>query len=636
MISFEPGDVIDQRFRIDGALGRGGFGVVYRATDLGGGTPVAIKFATPDEGERYSPSMRRRFEREVAALTQLRSDHTVQLLAHGITGFGQLYMVFELLAGEDLADVLAREGSLDASVVMHILRQLLDSLGEAHRAGLLHRDIKPENIRVVGGSDPWRVKLLDFGIARQAGSERPQITKTGELMGTPRYMSPEQLMDGEVTAASDIYALGVVVFEMLAGPGALAGHGLAAQLDRLRSGYLFAVPDQDSSILHRVVQRMTARKLDRRYRTVEQVRRALDDEVAPALAQGGRASIGPRHALVAGAVVAVVAGVLFAAVHEPATDSQPAPVPQSRIPHALVKADEPSLSVEAPSPPPVDMNGASPDAGLDTGPLGDCSASPFVGYGKLRFRDTMRAESWETYIPQSASRGAPMPLVILLHGKFETPEEWLSRSGFPELADRHGFAVIAPFDRPELIVDNPWGEEELVGWVRAIFEETAGQLCIDRSRVFAAGHFAGAWFVAKYLVCEPWLTAVAGNVTHTIPTACSPQVPMLWTWPTQSDYIPIAGGRNCMGSTRPPRDRQLRRWRRKMNCTDEFTVTYDAGGDECRRWACEIPLETCVFEGAHGWPGMATSVLDLCPGPVPQAPAAEIIWTFFDSQAPTE
>ena len=146
-VELESNHLLASRYRIDRVIGAGGFGRVYAATDVTNGTLVAVKVLTPD-GEPYQPVTRARFRREIALVADLRSPYTVRLLDHGETPDGLLYAVFEFVSGEDLSAVLARCPTLAPNIVEHVLRQLLGSLSEAHRVGVLHRDIKPQNVRV--------------------------------------------------------------------------------------------------------------------------------------------------------------------------------------------------------------------------------------------------------------------------------------------------------------------------------------------------------------------------------------------------------------------------------------------------------------------------------------------------------
>lgn len=282
------GDVIDARYRLEEAIGEGGTAIVFRAWDATASRPVALKLFKPGR-HGYDEATQRRFEREVRIIANLTNPHTVTLFDSGRTG-DFLYMVFELVGGEDLAEHLAKHGRLAPHDVRHVLVQLLSSLHEAHTNGLLHRDIKPDNVRIYVSLTSLRtVKLLDFGIAR-ASDTNASITKTGELVGTPRYMSPEALMEKSLSAASDIYSVGILALEMLYGRDALHGDRWDDQFDRLIDGHVFSFENDDvPPELRAIVDRMCAQDAAERYQSAGAALHALralrfDDEEATRVA----------------------------------------------------------------------------------------------------------------------------------------------------------------------------------------------------------------------------------------------------------------------------------------------------------------------------------------------------------------
>ena len=220
------GTMLDQRFRIDFALAAGGFGAIYLATDVPAGTEVALKVLHPRLAR--DPMVVARFRREGATLATLRDPHTVTAYELGEAADGTLYIVMELLHGESLYQRFRARGPLPWRRVVHIARGVCSSLAEAHAAGIVHRDLKPANIHLENrGDDPDFVKVLDFGIAKIIhGNEQPEhpwgpegseLTQAGQMVGTVDYMSPEQMVGGELTGSSDIYTLGVVMYEMITG-----------------------------------------------------------------------------------------------------------------------------------------------------------------------------------------------------------------------------------------------------------------------------------------------------------------------------------------------------------------------------------------------------------------------------------
>jgi serine/threonine protein kinase len=213
------GTVLDGRFRIDFRIAAGGFGAIYRATHVRSGHEVALKILhptlTPD------PKIVARFRREGETLTSLRSPHTITAYEACEAADGTLYIVMELLDGESLHERLGARGAMPWQAAVAIARGVCNSLAEAHALVIIHRDLKPANIHLERrGDDDLFVKVLDFGIAKiEAGSEfdNSDLTHAGQMIGTLDYMAPEQMVGGEVSGRTDVYTLGVVIYEMIAG-----------------------------------------------------------------------------------------------------------------------------------------------------------------------------------------------------------------------------------------------------------------------------------------------------------------------------------------------------------------------------------------------------------------------------------
>ena len=215
------------RFVIDRVAGRGGMGVVFRATDRLSGDLVAFKVLAGDDGDAT------RFAREVRLLSDLDHPAIVRYVAHGVTRAGKPYLAMEWLDGEDLAVRLGR-GGLAVAEAIALLHRLAAGLAAAHARGVVHRDIKPSNVLLVGG-DPGRAKLLDFGIARvHAGQVTAALTRSGVLLGTVGYMAPEQaLADERIDARADVFSLGAVLFECLTGVPAFAARQVVGVLAKV-------------------------------------------------------------------------------------------------------------------------------------------------------------------------------------------------------------------------------------------------------------------------------------------------------------------------------------------------------------------------------------------------------------------
>jgi serine/threonine-protein kinase len=218
--STEPrqGQIIDNKYRLESQLGEGGMGAVWRATRLNIGDAVAIKVL--HSGLLNTPNGAERFRREAQSAARLKHPNVVTIHDFGVS-HGLLYLVMELVEGQSLRAFIQKQGPLRSSVIAEIMSQVCSALDEAHSRGIIHRDIKPDNIMVSEASGRHRVKVLDFGIAKMldtsTGSSSGTLTQTGSVIGTPHYMSPEQCLGEDLDGRSDLYSLGVVLYEMLTG-----------------------------------------------------------------------------------------------------------------------------------------------------------------------------------------------------------------------------------------------------------------------------------------------------------------------------------------------------------------------------------------------------------------------------------
>ena len=217
------GTTIAGRFTILGRLGKGSMGAVYRARQEAMGRDVALKLVRQDRA--HDPETKGRFEREARAISALVSPHTVTAFDFGEAEDGSWFLAMEMLEGETVGDRLRRVGRFDWFDALRFTRDALQSLAEAHEKGIIHRDLKPDNLflsRLPGGMAQEVCKVLDFGIAKWSrGEDASKIdqleTQAGTVFGTPRYMSPEQAQGSPLDARSDLYSLGVLLYQMLSG-----------------------------------------------------------------------------------------------------------------------------------------------------------------------------------------------------------------------------------------------------------------------------------------------------------------------------------------------------------------------------------------------------------------------------------
>jgi serine/threonine-protein kinase len=260
------GAVVGGRYRLDARIGEGAFGQVFRATDLKDGAGVALKVLSAESIDTAGVD---RFRREAQLATQLRHPNTIRLIAFNLRTKPWPFIVYELLEGETLEQLMRREGPLSEARAASIAMQVLHSLMEAHELGIVHRDIKPSNVFVcategkLGG-----VKVLDFGIAKSVDGIEAQVTAAGILVGTPRYMPPEQIKGETPIPAMDLYATGVMLAEMLSGEPALTCSAAEACLEQLRPERLPLPAVLTTSRLWPVIARATEKDLERRHSTV--------------------------------------------------------------------------------------------------------------------------------------------------------------------------------------------------------------------------------------------------------------------------------------------------------------------------------------------------------------------------------
>ncbi|WP_437301210.1 protein kinase domain-containing protein [Sorangium sp. So ce426] len=301
-----PGDVLLGKYRVESVLGRGAMGLVVAARHLALDERVAIKVLLP----KYvrDPEILQRFLREGRAAVRVRSQHVVRVADVGTLESGAPYMVMDHLEGRDLAAVLAESGRLAVPVAVELVLQVCEALAEAHAQGIVHRDVKPSNLFVTRNADGSPcVKVLDFGISKMTHAEDHALTRVGGVLGSPLYMSPEQLRSSsDVDGRADIYSLGVVLFELLTGRTPFFAHELAQLVYLVTQGEpqrpRALRPDLPEPLEH-VILAAIARDRDRRFPTVADLALALVPFAPPhARAAAERLFGALRGALPAGAL----------------------------------------------------------------------------------------------------------------------------------------------------------------------------------------------------------------------------------------------------------------------------------------------------------------------------------------------
>jgi eukaryotic-like serine/threonine-protein kinase len=314
------GQVIDERYRLIERLGGGGMGSVYRAERISLGRTVAVKFLLPSLGSRSD--FVQRFQREAMAMSKLYHVHCAALYDCGVHG-GAPYLVIEYIPGRTLASDL-RSGPLSPARAIGIMRQVLEALRYLHRRNIVHRDLKPQNVMLVASSSGVDfVKVLDFGMAKVMAGERRDITVQGLIVGTPSVMAPEQIRQRPVDGRTDIYAAGILLYEMVVGHKPFQH----PEMDKLMMMQLEATPvpprrllgpDAITPALEAVILKALAKAPEDRYQSAQEMSDALATAAAE-LDQPAGAAIAPRPRRTALrvvpyllAVLLLLLGVLFA------------------------------------------------------------------------------------------------------------------------------------------------------------------------------------------------------------------------------------------------------------------------------------------------------------------------------------
>ncbi len=344
-----PGEVLAGKYRVESVIGEGGMGIVVCAVHIQLEHRVAVKFLRPDVLRDEQATAR--FAREAKAAAKIRSEHVARVLDVGVLDNGAPYMVMEYLEGIDLKRAVRENGVLPAEEAARYILQACEAIAEAHAAGIIHRDLKPANLFLAnrpGGENI--VKVLDFGISRELGATLQGLTHSHSLMGTPYYMSPEQLISPkEVDPRTDVWSLGIILFELLSGLPPYGGASLpevvasvlrgAPPSSRLPAG----VPDS----LRKVIDRCLTHSLKSRYQNVAEL---VADLAEASPSQGQASSIRIRHVLhlsLSGAASRDEAALVSSS--DKATQDGGAPSIESSPPAKLIVSDETVDSWQAPS-----------------------------------------------------------------------------------------------------------------------------------------------------------------------------------------------------------------------------------------------------------------------------------------------
>jgi eukaryotic-like serine/threonine-protein kinase len=271
------GQTIDGRYQVEKVLGEGGMGLVYKARHTVLGKPLALKVLRPDVSK--DDEIITRFRQEAQSASSIGNEHIIDISDFGTLPDGSTYFVMEFLDGIDLTGAIEQETPMRPARVVHIGKQMCRALASAHDIGIVHRDLKPDNIFLVRrGGDSDFVKVLDFGIAK-VGGNASKLTRAGQVFGTPHYMSPEQCSGSGVDHRTDIYAIGIILYEMATGQVPFDADNLMGILTK----HLYeeavpprqVVPDMPEG-LETVILKCVAKNADQRYQTMAEVMADLD------------------------------------------------------------------------------------------------------------------------------------------------------------------------------------------------------------------------------------------------------------------------------------------------------------------------------------------------------------------------
>ncbi|MBO6938736.1 MAG: protein kinase [Deltaproteobacteria bacterium] len=370
------GTTIDGRYEVESVLGEGGMGLVYKARHIVLNKPLAIKVLRPDVSR--DEEIITRFRQEAQSASAIGNQHIIDISDFGTLPDGSTYFVMEFLNGVDLTGAIeeaaapppaepgqpAPRTGMDPKRIVHVTKQLCRALGAAHEAGIVHRDLKPDNIYLIKrGGDSNFVKVLDFGIAKVGGSSS-KLTRAGQVFGTPHYMSPEQCAGSGVDHRTDIYALGVIMYEMATGDVPFDADNLMGILTK----HLYEEPAAPRTLvpsipeeLELVILKAMTKQADVRYQTMEELLQdlerveagvgtmaretttsfrtgATDSIDAPNLGGGGKSKL----PLIAGLAVLLIGGGAAAAVMLAGED------PPEPIVETPPIAESPEVSEEVP------------------------------------------------------------------------------------------------------------------------------------------------------------------------------------------------------------------------------------------------------------------------------------------------
>ena len=658
------GTRIADRYELLEVLGEGGYGTVWRAVETNVNRPVAIKFL---KAGMLDDEARRRFRREAKALGRLQHPGSVTLIDFGDDD--GLYLVTEFLDGEELGDWL-RSARRAFGELITVATQILDVLGHAHTQHIVHRDLKTANIIVTTArnGEP-RAKVLDFGISSIMGSKRGSITKTGDVFGTPGYMSPEQLRGEEVGPASDLYAFGAILFLMLEGKPVFEHETSVELMMKHMTVQAPLIAESYGPQLQSVVAKLLAKEPGARFRSALQAKTALQSaaQMASAPAGFGRAGhmtpvpgghfqtpgvgphtprpghgLGPATAIPAelppgrasNAKLLVVAAVLIVTVVAGLVAVMVYSRSQSNTP-VVVRLPEPVEARQRTAAPKAVVDEATPIE--EPAEPSACEREHEPGLVEL----VPGTSKTLVYVPTSYTPGRKHHTVIMFHDRDQPPQDLFENSGFQQFADEHSWVVLLPFAPSRTLrlpfgnqtYQSPWEDDDdsEQAWSTAYDQDLRSKFCLS-GEVHVWGHGAGgaaARRVGRFELTKVW-AASAWRRKESKKVRQEAERPHLLIAPTQDGRNPVNGGSGCVSFGADP-VRSLRKHiideREVAKCGRKIKAPSYPDG-KCEAWECEHPFVVCSVDGGRPFKGQPHRVHE-CEGPASEFPYAQAVAEFF-------
>ena len=621
----KSGEVIDQNFVLDRAIGRGGFGEVWLAHDRSSGADVAIKFIKTQDS-----AARARFAIEAQAVMRIHSPYCVRPIAYGVGETVGPYLATEYAHGVEIGEWLQGDPGRDR--ITTIASQILMGLAAAHRQGVVHRDLTQSNVIVRLDGTRERAAIIDFGLARLAGRPNQDITKTGVALGTPGYMSPEQLR-GEKTIgpAADMYAFGSLLFLMLTGKPPYAGKSaLEIAMAHLRS----PIPRMPPSI-PRPLANLTRRLLSKEAAN----RPSADEALAVLMPQPGNPASRPSSLLWGASIVLTVAAIAaIAAVAMKITEPRPTPY----------RGDPSTAARRAPAPP-------SEDLVPDLGTTSDAETATACNGLRQYHPGVQQIDDVWVRIPPDYDPKRLYRQIILFHDGWQEPYYALDAPDFDAIGGASDEVIIAPRGNP-MAQSKHWYGNGLTQRAMEDVERVVEHVCVERARRYLIGYGHGGRAAFRFACNDPATVAVAtfahridrrlsrGPASGAVDTDCFPEgTPVLAILPRHDPFVPADGKSDCLRGDVPglTLDHHVRRLTEEMKCVG--TAEAERSEALCYDSQCPAPLRICRVNGGRSWPGpglshgfvaSAARMLRDCPDSPPTDFAVlEEIWSFFDEAA---